>query len=63
MKELLSDPEKLAALQASATSAAPAAGGGDAKEEKKEEAKEVRHMEMSCVISVLGNSKNLNVKI
>jgi len=39
MKELLSDPEKLAAMQAAAT-ATPAAGGGGAAEEKKEEKKE-----------------------
>ena len=39
MKELLSDPEKLAALTAAAAAAAPAAGG--AAEEKKEEAKKV----------------------
>ena len=38
MKELLSDPEKLAALTAAAA-AAPAAGGAAA--EKKEEAKKV----------------------
>ena len=38
MKELLSDPEKLAALMAAAASA-PAAGGGDAQADKKEEAK------------------------
>lgn len=37
MKELLSDPSKLAALQAAASAAAPAAAGGAA--EKKEEAK------------------------
>lgn len=37
MKEILSDPEKMAALAAAAASA-PAAGGGAAAEEKKEEA-------------------------
>ena len=38
MKELLSDPEKLAALQAASSAAAPASGEGGA-DEKKEEAK------------------------
>ena len=47
MKELLSDPEKLAALTAAAAAAAPAAGG--AAEEKKEEAKKVRwYCSLSC---------------
>ena len=40
MKELLSDPEKLAALTAAAASAAPAAAGGD---EKKEEVKKASY--------------------
>lgn len=40
MKELLSDPEKMAALQAAAASAAPAAGGGAAAEKKEEAKKE-----------------------
>ena len=39
MKELLSDPEKLAAMQAASASAAPAAGGGGGGAEKKEEKK------------------------
>ena len=46
MKELLSDPEKLAALTAAAAAAAPAAGG--AAEEKKEEAKKVCVRVVSC---------------
>lgn len=46
MKELLSDPEKMAALQAAASAAAPAAGGGAA-EEKKEEAKKEESEEES----------------
>jgi len=40
MKELLSDPEKMAALQAAAASSAPAAGGGAAAEKKEEAKKE-----------------------
>ena len=49
MKELLSDPEKLAALTAAAA-AAPAAGGAAA--EKKEEAKKVTSYSTSvCVVS------------